>query len=237
MKIKKKNLVIIIILSLFMLAVAMALLLKLRQIEPASETISLAEAIEELDYSYKLLEFPFPEIRSESAGFKIARAYEAWEVFINAFFNIQPPEFGKTNKWQKKMIAIREYSRKANELAQENNEGAARLQMEKAYGIFAQIKKENNIRDMFTEISSFYGTGRKVGLARSKEEAVTGTGLTDLKLIFTGLKERVVDNEYRRLMAKLEQAILDIERLLPGPDFKKAQSDLISGAEEMYWKY
>jgi hypothetical protein len=234
MKINKK-IFLIIISFLLVLAIAIVFLLKSPQKSSVKDAVSLTEAMEEINYNYKLLNFPFPELRQESVAFKISRANEAWAIFVNNFQSIQPPEFGRTREWQKKLLAIKEYSTKADELVREKSESAALVEMEKAYAIYSQIKKENNINDMWSETSSFYKISRKVSLVEKNE--VSAAGLTDLKLIFTGIKERLIDDQQEPLIIKLEQAILDIERLLPGPDFKKAQSDLMTSAEEMYWKY
>jgi hypothetical protein len=218
-----------------LLLVAAAWMIAFRSERPVEQPSSLAEVVAELEYSLKLLDYPFPDERLETASEKISLASAAWEKFIRFYGIVQPPEYGQTRDWAKKMAIIKKYASKANELALENRTEEAVAEIRKAFAVFRKIKEDNNIFSLADEILIFYQSARLVGKVGSKAEAEMK--LDDLKLAFTALKERASAPKYEFLLAKLERAIMDIERLLPGPDFKKAQSDLLAGAEELYWQY
>lgn len=232
---KNKNFIPILIISLFVLGLGAIWVARIIPEKPAKHMISLSDAVAEIEYCRKLLKYPFPEERHETTRDKIGMAFRAWEIFIDSFGVNQPPEYGQSKNWPKEMTTIREHSRKANELIGESKETEAIAEMDKAYEIYLEIKKENKIDDRFDQTMEFYILSRQVGKSPDKEG--TKSKLNDLKLVFTDLKQAKVDTEYSRLVTILELAIMDIERLLPGPDFKRAQAKLLSCAEALFWQY
>jgi hypothetical protein len=90
------------------------------------------------------------------------------------------------------------------------------------------LLKEANGQSGQTDISGeLLVLSQEIKKARDAEgkEAVANV-LPDLKYHFTGLKQHNFDDRYRRLIRDMENRIAALDRLLDGPDYRRAQSEL-----------
>lgn len=163
------------------------------------------------------------------------KSLKAWEVFVVEFKDNQPKEFERTRDWNRKLTAILEHERKANELTLEGELGLAKKENELAGEIYSKIKKENNILEISDEMLAFYKSIEKIISAEAREDIKKE--LPELKYNFTVLKEFNIDDKYNELIARLEEIISDLDKLLDGPDFRKAQAELEPVFMELYMGY
>jgi hypothetical protein len=204
--------------------------------KPENESrLNFTDAVEEIDRAYKELKLSDLDTAGEETVSKIKKLNDAMVAFVDAFGSRPPTALERTRDWVKKITEIGKDTKKTEELLGEGNCTDARAEVEKAYGIFRQIKRENFIGDKTDTLFAFYQAGIAVANASSKEAAVDQ--LPSLKLIFTDIKEKNNDKRYVSLMAQTEKAIGDIEKLLPGPDFLRAQSDLKTLVHTIYLDY
>jgi hypothetical protein len=159
----------------------------------------------------------------------------AWETFVSSYKDEQPEEYSRTRDWDRKMIEILKYEKKANEYLLEKRYDDSRMEKEKSDEMYREIKKENGILEISKEMKEFYKAVEKVVEADTKEDILEVFPL--LKLRFTILKELGVDNRYDEFIEKMEEYISKLDKLLDGPDFKNAQSELEKAFFELYVEY
>ena len=221
-------------LILAFIVVASVMLTDKEENPAAEKPITYSEAAGAVDRSYRELLLAEREVAPEING-AIESLHGALAVFTDAFGHDQPAELSGTRDWDKKMIALKRHAGKTAELLLENNPEAARAEAESAYRIFLAAKSESGLTDRLTTMLSLYESGMAVSGAQTKEEAIEY--LQPFKLIFTEIKKDNIDERYADLMKRAELAIMDIERLLPGPDLSGAQSDLAAITSELFFNY
>ncbi len=237
MKIFEKHIKIILFLLIIILISVVFIIQQLSKdvLLPTQKEVVLKELVKEIDNSSKmtiLLSLKEPGKETVSA---VSESLKAWEKFVFAFKDDQPIEYQKTRDWEKKLIIILEHARKADELVKENKLSQAGEETKMLRKIFKKIKEENGILDISDEMIAFYETGKKITETDTREEVALN--LPDLKYRFTVLKEYSIDESYDELMKKLEDIIAKLDKLLDGPDFRKAQSELAPVFMELYLKY
>jgi len=233
----KKRHVLIIFILVAMVGSALLVYKKYKkQPEPAPiEKVSLEETVERIDEAFKAGLLLSVDGQVEQAAEVAPRSLQAWENFVNAFKNKQPEIYNQSRDWEDKLLTILEHQRKADELFKEGNLNEAQVELEQSRLIFKEIKEENNILEISDELLAFYAEIKVITAAKNKNEVAAN--LNNLKLRFTILKEVNIDKNYSQLMVRLENIIRDLDRLLDGPEFRKAQKELMPTFMELYQKY
>jgi len=189
------------------------------EIEAADKNIRLSEALGEI----------------EKTGPALTRARAAWEEAAVSFPSSPPAALAKTRDWPEKLSAMLEQIRRADELARENDFLSAGEEYRKYREIYSAIRVKNNIMDLSDDLLAMYLAGDKASRQATRE--AMAADLDELKQIFTEIKELAIDDRYEALMAELELTILDLGRLLPGPDWQKAKNRLEPLCRELYFAY
>lgn len=197
--------------------------------------VILEEVVKEINNAYKMAMLLSGKEKEEEMAKAAPKSLKAWEEFVSAFKDKQPEAYRRTRNWDRKLLEILEHERKADELVKENRLREAQIEMEASRKMFKKIKEENNILNISEEMVALYGATKKVVAANNKEETLEN--MRDFKLKFTILKAYNIDEEYNQLLFKLEKLIGNIDKLLDGPDFRKAQSELEPVFLELYMEY
>ena len=240
--INKKNLFIVIVLLFLIAAFFVFYVIRQRNhnVNPLpviQPKISLEEALKEINTvnAEKALMLLSGKEQEKELINNTQKSLKAWELFVAAFKNNQPKEFERTQDWNGKLASILAHERKASELTQEGKFDQAMKENEFAKEIYKKIKKENDILEISNEMLAFYESIKKITGAKAREDIKEA--LPELKYNFTVLKEFSVDDKYSELIARLEKIISDLDRLLDGPDFRKAQAELEPVFMELYLEY
>jgi hypothetical protein len=165
----------------------------------------------------------------------IRKSYEEWQRIVKDFKYNPPPEYKKTRDWSGKIDEILSHEERALELAIINKEEDSRTELLAAQRIWREIRLENGLPDISTELNDMFAGLNRVATASSKEEAIKN--LMDLKMKFTILKERSYGQPYEKNMIELEAAIGTVDKVLLGPDFRQAQHDLLELYRELFLEY
>lgn len=190
----------------------------------APQPITLKEAVENISVSGKRVMLFGLEQDNEGLGQATSESLKAWEVFVKTFKDEQPEEYKRTKDWDKKLLQILKHERKADELFKEGKPDQASKELKESEQIYKRIKEENGITDISEEILAMYDEVQAI--ARAKKKSEIKEDLLSLKLKYTALKEYEFDNNYKKQMANLEEAIATLDKSLDGPDFQQAQKKL-----------
>ena len=230
---KNKNLIIL-FLAILVLSAIMFFEFSKKDISPPKAKPE--ELLDNLNSINKNLAISIYGNDADKTGALISEARQTWQNYVDAL-NSQEDKPVLSRDKEKKIIAVSEYLRKADELKQEGNVAAAYEQMKLAKKNIAEIagKKFQENDDLNAKLLDFYIEVKKMNGAKDKTQA--DAVLTDLKYKFTVLKGFSPDKEYNDLIIELERAIAIIDKSLDGPDFEKARDSLEPLLIKLYNRY
>ena len=234
---KKNSALLILIVFITVSLAAMFYIMILHRQDKAAETPvkNWASLSAEIEITLKTIRFLTALDRTGEADPFIHDANLEWAEVAGRYGSVPPAGWEKTQNWKKTIYTANALAREADEAAQEDKPAEAIEKIGNINEIYAVIKKENGIVDHSSEFLSLYLAGQK--FLSDTSGAETKNIIADLELQFTGLKELAIDERYEQLMAELETTLLDLGRLLPGPDYEQARNRLEPLLKELYFSY
>lgn len=153
----------------------------------------------------------------------LEKTEEYWAKITNNYYEKQPEKYKNTIDWQDSLNLIHEALIRAKKAANAGRLDTAYAELRQTNILINNIRNENDINDIETDLSYFYEEIQK--LKSDPEIAANKEKLLNLKLQFAILKKYEDNENYTNFLLAMEKAISNVDRF-SGPDFAEALNSL-----------
>lgn len=202
------------------------------------EVSEMSDFNKEMNLFDRVLRYTWHNIETGDLEGSLSRteeAYRLWERLDRNHRSNKPEEYKNTKDWQSFMLSVSGRLKSAKELAQKKNLEEAGAEINSVMKLLREVRSQNGINDYSEELLSFYEIADRVSRANKKIEIEPY--MPELKIAFTYIKELDLDTSLQKTLIEMEEKIGELDKLLDGPDFKRAQARLLKLFFELYFKY